>query len=48
MKRTIPDARLWVVPRTTHAVNLEEPEAFNRVVFDFISAVERDGVSRHA
>ncbi|QET06332.1 alpha/beta hydrolase [Cupriavidus pauculus] len=48
MKRTIPDARLWVVPRTTHAVNLEEPEAFNRVVFDFISAVERDGASRHA
>lgn len=48
MKRTIPDARLWIVPRTTHAVNLEEPEAFNRVVFDFISAVERDGASRHA
>ncbi|WP_454723717.1 MULTISPECIES: alpha/beta fold hydrolase [Cupriavidus] len=41
MKRTIPDARLWVVPRTTHAVNLEEPEAFNRVVFDFIAAADR-------
>ncbi|WP_342051092.1 MULTISPECIES: alpha/beta fold hydrolase [unclassified Cupriavidus] len=48
MKRTIPDARLWIVPRTTHAVNLEEPEAFNRVVFDFISAVDRDGAARHA
>ncbi|WP_020200415.1 MULTISPECIES: alpha/beta fold hydrolase [Cupriavidus] len=42
MKRTIPDARLWIVPRTTHAVNLEEPEAFNRVVFDFIAAVDRE------
>lgn len=41
MKRTIPDARLWVVPRTTHAVNLEEPEAFNRVVFDFIMSTEK-------
>lgn len=42
MKRTIPNARLWVVPHTTHAVNLEEPEAFNRVVFDFISDAERN------
>ncbi|PLP96727.1 alpha/beta fold hydrolase [Cupriavidus pauculus] len=41
MKRTIPDARLWIVPRTTHAVNLEEPEAFNRVVFDFIMSADR-------
>lgn len=41
MKRTIPDARLWIAPRTTHAVNLEEPEAFNRVVSDFITAVDR-------
>lgn len=41
MKRTIPDARLWVVPRTTHAVNLEEPEAFNRVLFDFIMSAEK-------
>ncbi|MCJ9728652.1 alpha/beta fold hydrolase [Bradyrhizobium sp. PRIMUS42] len=40
MKRCIPDARLWVVPRTTHPVNLEEPEMFNRVVSDFISDVE--------
>ncbi|PLZ00150.1 alpha/beta hydrolase [Burkholderia sp. WAC0059] len=41
MKRTLPDARLWVVPRTTHAVNLEEPDAFNRVVLDFIADVDR-------
>jgi pimeloyl-ACP methyl ester carboxylesterase len=41
LKRTIPGAGLWVVPRTGHAVNLEEPEAFNRVVDDFFAAVER-------
>jgi pimeloyl-ACP methyl ester carboxylesterase len=35
MKKCIPDARLWIVPRTTHAVNLEESEQFNRVVSDF-------------
>lgn len=40
MKRNIPDSRLWVVPRTTHTVNLEEPEAFNRVVLDFLSEVD--------
>lgn len=40
MKRSIPDSRLWVVPRTTHAVNLEEPEAFNRAVLDFISEID--------
>lgn len=41
MKRTIPDARLWVVPRTTHPVNLEEPDAFNRVVLDFITETDQ-------
>jgi pimeloyl-ACP methyl ester carboxylesterase len=40
MKATIPDARLWVVPRTTHPVNLEEPDAFNRVLFDFLTEVD--------
>ncbi|HLI64711.1 MAG TPA: alpha/beta hydrolase [Terriglobales bacterium] len=40
-KRTIPSARLWVAPRTGHAVNLEEPAAFNREVHDFFSLVER-------
>jgi pimeloyl-ACP methyl ester carboxylesterase len=41
MKRTIPDARLWVVPRTSHPVNLEEPDSFNRAVFDFITESDR-------
>jgi pimeloyl-ACP methyl ester carboxylesterase len=41
MKRTIPDSRLWIVPRTTHPVNLEEPDAFNRVVLDFITQIDQ-------
>jgi pimeloyl-ACP methyl ester carboxylesterase len=41
LKRTIPSAGLWVAPRTGHAVNLEEPAAFNRQVHDFFSLVER-------
>jgi len=41
LKRTIPAAGLWVVPQTGHAINLEEPAAFNRAVRDFFDAVER-------
>ncbi|WP_175690824.1 alpha/beta fold hydrolase [Burkholderia anthina] len=41
LKRTIPNARLWVLPNTSHAINLEEPDAFNRAVLDFINDVER-------
>ena len=41
LKRTIPSAALWMVPRTGHAVNLEEPDAFNRVVQEFFGIVER-------
>jgi pimeloyl-ACP methyl ester carboxylesterase len=43
MKQTIPSARLWVVPRTTHQINLEEPDAFNRAVLDFISSIDAKG-----
>ena len=46
MKRTIPHARLWIVPRTSHPVNLEEPEAFNRVVLDFLAEVDRHAEQR--
>jgi pimeloyl-ACP methyl ester carboxylesterase len=41
MKRTLPDARLWVLPRTSHPINLEEPESFNRVVLDFVTDIDR-------
>jgi pimeloyl-ACP methyl ester carboxylesterase len=40
MKRSIPTAGLWVAPRTGHAVNLEEPDSFNRAVLDFLTKVE--------
>jgi pimeloyl-ACP methyl ester carboxylesterase len=41
LKRTIPTAGLFIQPRTGHAVNLEEPAAFNREVQEFFSTVER-------
>jgi hypothetical protein len=40
MKRNIPSAALSVVPNTGHAVNLEEPDDFNRIVGDFLSKVD--------
>ena len=40
MKRVIPAAGLVVVPKTGHTINLEEPESFNRIVSDFLTAVE--------
>jgi pimeloyl-ACP methyl ester carboxylesterase len=40
LKRSIPSSGLAVLPRTGHTCNLEEPGSFNRLVQDFISAVE--------
>jgi pimeloyl-ACP methyl ester carboxylesterase len=40
MKRTIPAAALVVFPNTGHAVNLEEPDLFNRTLDDFFQQVE--------
>ncbi len=40
MKRRIPTAGLVVVPKAGHTINLEEPEAFNRAVLDFVTAVD--------
>jgi pimeloyl-ACP methyl ester carboxylesterase len=40
MKRRIPTSGLVVLPKTGHAVNLEEPDAFNRAVLDFLTAVD--------
>jgi pimeloyl-ACP methyl ester carboxylesterase len=40
LKRTLPAAGLWVVPDTGHTVNLEEPEAFNHALTEFLAAVE--------
>lgn len=40
MKRTIPSAALAVLPNSGHAVNLEEPEAFNGAMERFLAQVD--------
>lgn len=46
LKRAIPGAGLWICPNTGHAINLEEPAAFNAEVEAFLSAAE-SGRWRH-
>jgi pimeloyl-ACP methyl ester carboxylesterase len=46
MKRRIPRSGLAVIPRSGHTINLEEPEAFNREVLDFLTAVDGGGWGR--
>ncbi|MES2712093.1 MAG: alpha/beta hydrolase [Pseudomonadota bacterium] len=41
IKRMLPNAGLWMHPRTGHAINLEEPAAFNAALSSFFSTVER-------
>src|SRR2546430_414907 len=41
LKSALPNAGLWICPNTGHAINLEEPAAFNAQVESFIGAVER-------
>ena len=40
LKRKIRSSGLLVLPKSGHAVNLEEPEAFNRGILDFFTAVD--------
>jgi pimeloyl-ACP methyl ester carboxylesterase len=40
MKRCIPMAGLAVLPKSGHAINLEEPALFNRLLEDFLHQVE--------
>ena len=40
LKRLISSARLMVMPNSGHAVNLEEPEAFNAAMISFLDEVE--------
>jgi pimeloyl-ACP methyl ester carboxylesterase len=40
MKRTIPTSALVVMPNAGHAINLEDPAAFNRHVGEFLHAVD--------
>lgn len=41
LKSTLPNAGLWICQNTGHAINLEEPAAFNAQVENFLGAVER-------
>jgi len=40
LQRTIPDARLVVLPGAGHLPNLEAPEAFNRALVHFLEAIQ--------
>ena len=40
MKRLIATSGLVILPKSGHTINLEEPEAFNRAVGDFLHAAE--------
>jgi pimeloyl-ACP methyl ester carboxylesterase len=40
MKRCIPAAGLALLPKSGHAINLEEPELFNRLLGDFLHRVD--------
>jgi pimeloyl-ACP methyl ester carboxylesterase len=40
MKQTIPTAALSVMPNCGHAINIEEPEEYNRIVGDFLAQVD--------
>jgi pimeloyl-ACP methyl ester carboxylesterase len=40
MKRCIPTAALAVLPRSGHAINLEEPALFNRLLEEFLHQVD--------
>ena len=42
LKKTLPKAHLLVYPNTGHAINLEEPAAFNDAVQRFLDNVERE------
>jgi pimeloyl-ACP methyl ester carboxylesterase len=41
MKRLMPVARLALLPGSGHAINLEEPALFNRLIGEFLADVER-------
>jgi pimeloyl-ACP methyl ester carboxylesterase len=40
LKRTIPSAGFTLLPKTGHALNLEEPDLFNRLLDDFVHQVD--------
>ena len=40
LAETLPGARLEILPNTGHGVNIEEPDRVNRMVAEFVAAVE--------
>jgi pimeloyl-ACP methyl ester carboxylesterase len=40
MKRKLPRSGLLVLPKAGHAINIEEPAAFNAALLDFLGAVD--------
>lgn len=40
LKRTLPAAALVLMPRSGHTLNLEDPQLFNSLVFDFLTKVD--------
>ena len=40
MKRKIPTSGLVILPKAGHTINLEDPDAFNRILLDFLTAVD--------
>lgn len=40
MKRKLPRSGLVILPKAGHAINIEEPDAFNRALLDFLTAVD--------
>jgi len=46
LKSALPNAGLWICPNTGHAINLEEPAAFNAQIERVLGAVERDSWRR--
>jgi pimeloyl-ACP methyl ester carboxylesterase len=41
MKRNIPTSGLVVLPRAGHTINIEDPEAFNRALFEFFMLADQ-------
>jgi pimeloyl-ACP methyl ester carboxylesterase len=42
MQSKIPGARLEIIPDAGHAANMDQPEAFNRVVLEFLTSLPAD------
>ena len=43
MEKKIPDCKKVVIPSAGHAANMDQPEAFNEAVLDFLKSVKGRG-----